>query len=204
MSFNARSLATAALLVLALAAIPLSAQEAEPEMGADQAAMMEAWQKAMSPGEPHAHLAKAAGTWAMTIKSWMGGPDAEPTVSEGTSENTMILGGRVLEQSVTSSMMGMPYEGIAMSGYDNTTGKYWSSWVDSMSTGTYVGHGSRDEASGAITLYGEYEDPMGVGTVKVRSVMHEEGDDKSVFEWFETRDGRETMTMEITYTRQAE
>ena len=35
-------------------------------------------------------------------------------------------------------MMGMPFEGIGRTGYDNVTGKYWSTWIDNMSTGCYL------------------------------------------------------------------
>ncbi len=183
-----------------LAAAPAAAQEPEgasPEM----AAMMEAWEKAMTPGEPHQMLASYAGSWKMVGKFWME-PDGEPMVSEGTVERTMLLGGRVLEERVASEMMGKPFEGIGHSGYDNVTGKYWSNWTDSMSTGCFVSEGTRDPESGAVTYTGEYEDPMSGSTVKVRSVMRSEGSDKQVYDWYEDRGEGEAKTMEITYTRQ--
>ena len=56
----------------------------------------------------------------------------------------MGLDGRVLIEEVTSSMMGMPFTGHGMTGYDNVTGKYWSTWTDSMSTGLMVSEGTCD------------------------------------------------------------
>jgi hypothetical protein len=128
---------TAVLCLLALALLaagPALTQEGAqeeameaPEMSADEAAMMEAWMKAMTPGPQHQMLADTAGEWTFTIKSWMD-PEAEPMVSEGTAHRTMELGGRVVEEVVESSMMGQPFEGIGRTGYDNLTGE-WSARV---------------------------------------------------------------------------
>lgn len=192
----------AATLAAILAAPPLVAQETPPEqMSPDQAAMMEAWKKAMTPGEPHAMLAKAEGTWKMTVKTWMD-PAAPPSVSEGVSEQKMILGGRVLQQKASSEMMGMSFDGVGMTGYDNLSGKYWATWVDSMSTGLFTSYGTHDEATSSTTFHGEYQDPITGEMVEVRAVSRAETDDKHVFEWYEIRGGEEVMTMEITYLRQ--
>ncbi len=188
--------------VVVLTVMPLAAQEPQAEMSAEDAAMMEAWMKAGAPGEAHARLARSEGTWKMVISSWMD-PSAPPMVSEGVSEQKMILDGRVLEQRAKSDMMGMPFDGLGHQGYDNVTGKYWASWMDSMSTGGFMSHGTYDAASDSITLHGEYADPMGAGPIVVRAVSREEGPDKQVFEWYETRAGGDEMkTMEIVYTRQ--
>ena len=50
-------------------------------------------------------------------------------------------------------MMGTPFTGHGMTGYDNVTGKYWSTWTDSMSTGIMVSEGSCD-AEGVCTFIG--------------------------------------------------
>jgi len=178
------------------------AQEPEPAAGGgDQAAMMAAWQKAMTPGEAHTELAKSAGAWKMTAKMWMD-PAGEPMVSEGVAERQMLLGGRVLEERSSSTMMGMPFEGIGRTGYDNVTGKYWSSWIDNMSTGCYLAHGTRDADGTAVTYHGEFPNPMTGAVTKVRSVMRWEGTDTQHFEWYEDHGQGELKTMVITYERQ--
>lgn len=187
--------------LVCLTVLPLAAQPPEGGMDAEQAAMMEAWMKAGTPGEPHARLAKGEGSWKMVVRSWMD-PSAPPMESEGVSEQTMILGGRVLEQRIQSDMMGVPFDGLGHMGYDNVTGEYWASWMDSMSTGCFMSKGTYDEAAGAITLHGEYADPMGGASIAVRAVSRHVSDDEHVFEWYETRDGAEIKTMEIVYTRQ--
>ena len=188
---------------LALALITPLALAQEPETGPsgeEQAAMMAAWQKAMTPGEAHADLARGAGTWKMTIRMWMD-PAGEPMVSEGKSERKMILGGRVLAESTASIMMGTEFHGRARIGYDNVTGKYWSTWIDNMSTGCYLQHGAADAEGDSVTFHGEYPDPMTGGTVSVRSVMRWEGDDTQQYEWYEDRGDGEVKTMVITYER---
>ncbi len=191
-------------IVVALAmtlAWPLAAQEDMPEMDAEQAAMMEAWMKAGTPGEAHEWLSGFVGNWKLEIKSWMD-PASEPMVSMGTAERSMVMDGRVLQETMQSDMMGTPFSGRSLTGYNNVTGKYWGTWIDTMSTGVFVSHGSRDADSGAITLDGEFVNPMTGGTTKTRSIMHAEGDDKMVFAWYEDHGEGEMKTMEITYTRE--
>ena len=60
----------------------------------------------------------------------------------GPATRTMTLGGRVLVEEVSGSMMGMPFTGHGMMGFDNVSGKYWSTWNDSMSTGIMMSEGT--------------------------------------------------------------
>lgn len=186
-------------LALALA-LPLAAQEGMPELSPEQAAMMEAWMKAGTPSEPHEWLAGFAGSWKTTIKSWMD-PAGEPMVSQGAAERTMVMGGRVLQETMKSDMMGTPFTGRSLTGYNNVTGEYWGTWIDSMSTGVFVSYGSRDAETRAVTLLGEFSNPLTGASTKTRSVMRSEGDDKMVFEWYENHGEGEAKTMEIVYTR---
>lgn len=189
------SLAVLCLLI----AIGLSPAIAQDEAAApDEAAMMEAYMAAGAPGEAHERLAESVGTWTMEIKMWMG--PGEPSVSHGTAERSMILGGRVLVEEVSSSMAGMPFAGYGMTGYDNVTGKYWGTWNDNISTGISTSQGTFDAETGTYTYLGEAPDPMTGGTIKNRGVIHLK-DGSEVMEYFETRDGQEAKTMEIVYTR---
>jgi hypothetical protein len=202
---------TAVLCLLALALLaagPALTQEGAqeeameaPEMSAEEAAMMEAWMKAMTPGPQHQMLADTAGEWKFTIKSWMD-PEAEPMVSEGTAHRTMELGGRVVEEVVESSMMGQPFEGIGRTGYDNLTGEWWSTWTDNMSTGLMTMTGTYDEATHTWTWTGEGTDPMTGNAQKMKMTVVKEGEDKEVGTmWQAGPDGEMRKTMEIVYTR---
>ena len=73
------------------------------------------------------------GTFSTTMTMWLE-PGAEAMLSEGTSYNHWVLGGRYLQQDYKADFMGMPFEGIGTTAYNNSTGKYQGSWLDNMST----------------------------------------------------------------------
>lgn len=75
------------------AALPLLAQAAkEKAPTAHQQAMMEAWQKAATPGSNHKMLATLNGQWTFTTKMWME-PGASPETSTGTAVYTPLGAG---------------------------------------------------------------------------------------------------------------
>lgn len=207
------SLRTLALVaVFSLAALPVPAQEGEheghgmpmehaAEMSAEEAAMMESWMKAMAVGPQHAMLAEGAGEWRFALRAWME-PGGEPMVSEGVAVRSMELGGRVSEEVVTSSFMGMPFEGIGRTGYDNVTGKWWSTWTDNMSTGLMVMTGTWDEAAKSWTFTGEMADPMTGEQQAMKMVVQQESKDRELVEmWQAGPDGEMVKTMEMVYER---
>jgi hypothetical protein len=171
-----------------------------PEMTPEQKAEMEAYMKAGTPGAPHQMLAATAGNYDLKIKSWQE-PGAPPMEESGTGTRTMILGGRVCVEDVTSTMMGMPFTGRGMTGYDNVTGKYWSIWMDTMSTGMMVSEGTCD-AQKACTFTGTWNDPVKKGPVKSRMTTRWTSPTTEVFEMYGPgKDGKEMKMMEITYTK---
>ncbi|MGO4221253.1 DUF1579 domain-containing protein [Lysobacter sp. TAF61] len=199
-------IAQVSLLTLALmGAVPLVAKEkagSAPQLTADQQAMMRAWEKASQPGEQHKQLAAMVGKWTTKQTMWMG-PDTPPMTETGSATNTLVLGGRHIRQDFRSSWMGQPFEGVGYTGYDNVTGKYYSSWMDSGSTGVFVSNGDYDPATRTYTFVGEMADPNAKGAkVPVRQVVRMVDNDHEVFEMYETRGGKESRTMQIEYTRQ--
>ena len=192
---------TTALFALAFCIAPAIAQEgAAPPMTPEQQATMEAFARAGTPGEPHAALAKMAGTYDMTIRSWQA-PDAPPTTETGTATRTMILGGRVLAEEAHSQMHGQPFTGHGMQGYDNVSGKSWSTWNDSMSTGLMVSEGTCDD-KGACTFNGSWNDPVTKGKINARMTTRWTSPTVEVFEMYAPGpDGKEAKMMDITYTK---
>jgi hypothetical protein len=195
-----RTLASALLPLSLLASAPLLAQDAPPKMSPEQAAMMEAYQKAGALGAPHAALAKMAGTYDLAIKSW-DAPGAPPTIEKGTATRTMALGGRVLVESVQSQMHGQPFTGHGMHGYDNVSGKHWSTWNDSMSTGLMVSEGACSD-EGECTFTGSWNYPETKGKINARMTTKWTSPNVELFEMYAPGpDGKEGKMMEITYTR---
>jgi hypothetical protein len=176
--------------------------------GDEMAKMMEAFQKAATPGEFHAKLKPLAGKWTFVTKARMS-PDEPWHESPGKAEYKWILGGRILSQEVKASpgehdaAMGGPFEGFGLTGYDNMTKKYFNAWADSMGTGLMMSTGSVDSSGKTFTYTGEYQDPVSGQKKTAKSVLKIAGDDKIVFEMYDTGpDGKEFMSLEVTYTRQ--
>lgn len=200
-----RYLAVFCTVVLLAAGVGLAAaQEGEaPAPDPAMAAMMEAMEASMTPGSEHGMLADSVGTWNLSMTFWMD-PNAPPQTSTGTAERRMILGGRVLEERVTAETMGMAFEGIGYTGYDNVTGEWWSTWMDNMGTGLMMMKGSVDEETHTATWKGEMSDPMAGGKTPMKIVVEHEGPDKEVSEFYGPAPEGEGMikTMEIVYERQ--
>lgn len=195
----------AVLLCLLSAPVPFAtaqAQDAATPADPAQQAMMQAWEKASTPGPQHQRLAEQmVGTWNTRTTMWMD-PSAPPTSETGRAVNTAVLGGRHVRMDFTGQFMGQPFQGIGYSGYDNVSGKYVSSWMDNMSTGMYASQGDYDEATSTYTYRGEMPDPMVPGQMTpVREVVRVIDNDHHVMEWYETRDGQERKAMQIEFTR---
>lgn len=105
-------------LALALLASPVVAKEKNQAKQMDPQAMIEMYQKLATPGEPHKQLASLAGSWTTKTKEWME-PGKPPTEAAGSVEMKMLLDGRFLQQDFTGEMMGQPYTGMGITGYDN-------------------------------------------------------------------------------------
>ena len=122
------------LAAVAMAAPALAQAPGEQPMSPEQKAQMEAWMKAMTPGKAHQDLAGKTGTWEGTSTMW-DAPTTPPQVSQVRAERKMGLGGRVLLDSWSGVMMGMPFEGMGTTGFNNVDGKWWGTWADNFSTG---------------------------------------------------------------------
>jgi uncharacterized protein DUF1579 len=192
--FVAAGIAVTATLALAQTGQP-------PQMTPEQKAEMEAYMKAGTPGPAHELLAAMAGTYDLTVRSWHepGGP---PMEEKGSATRTMTLGGRVLVEDLTSSMMGTPFTGHGMTGYDNVSGKYWGTWNDSMSTGVMVSEGTCDAQGKTCTFTSSWKDPVKKTTIKARMTTKWTSPTTEIFEMYAPgKDGKEMKMMEITYTK---
>lgn len=195
------------LCACALTAQPGLSQEKKP-MGVKEkpAAMDEMMKKMMeiaTPGEPHKFLNDFVGSWETATSVWMEGPSKPPTVTKGTAEVKWALGGRFLVQEAKGEMMGMPFEGMGITGYDNFNKKYVSFWVDNMGTAMYTSEGTSDQSGKVITFYGKMDEPTtGEHDKNVKYVSRIIDKDKHAFEIHDLAIGEpNTKVVEITYTR---
>ena len=192
-----------AVISITLLAAPAlgAAGEEPPEMSAEEMAVMEAYIEAGTPGPRHEALAAAAGEYDLLIKNWTdpAGPAMEST---GTATRRMVLGGRVMVEEMESSMMGMTYTGHGMSGFDNVSGKYWSTWMDSMSTGMLMSEGTCDAEGEECVYFGSWNDPIEGGPVTIRMETRWTSPTTQIFEMYGPGPaGEEMKMMEIVYTK---
>ncbi len=166
----------------------------------DMQVMMELYKKLGTPGAPHKLLANLAGSWTTKTTAWMD-PDKPPMEGKGTCEQKMLLDGRYLQQEYAGDMMGSPFTGINIIGYDNHTKKYVSVWIDSMSTGIYYFEGTASADGKTITQESSYDDPA-KGPTTWRSVTKIVDENTLQYEMYLTpQGGKKEKMMEMTVTR---
>lgn len=183
-----------------------SKMETKTEMAANdsktQAAMMEEMMKMAQPSDAHKLLAQMSGKFDATVKFWTS-PNAQPQESKAMANNQTILGGRFVMEDYQGMMMGKPFKGAGIYGYDNMKKKFFSTWMDETSTGAMNSEGTLDATGKILTFTGEMMDPMTQKMVKYRSVYRFENEKKYTMEMFENKDGKEFKSLEIAYNRSA-
>ncbi len=194
----------AALLALAALA-PAAAQEKKkapaPAGGKDEKAAMEAWQKAMTPGEGQKKLEPLVGTFDAKVRMWMD-PSRPPDDSVGTSVNTWVLGDRFVQTKYEGVFLGEAFNGVGYTGFDNVTKRYEGTWMDTGSTAIMTSVGTIDGAGKVITMKATTSDPAtGKVTTADQKITIVDNDHHSIEMWGKTPDGKNFKMMEIQYTR---
>lgn len=184
---------------------PVRAQESKEsdslKPGADMAKMQEIMEKYTIPGPEHARLDTFVGTWTANTTMWME-PDGTPMETVGEAVNRLILDGRFLYSDYSSTFMGQPFHGIAITGFDRFKNRYVTFWIDNMSTSFYEMEGNYKADATVAEDTGVWPDPMSGGTVEVRNVTTLIDKDTHRVTMFMTGpDGKEFKTMEILYSR---
>ena len=198
---------TATVLVFgaALAASPALADDSKKAAAAppmDEKAAMEMMAKYATPGPAHKKLDAFVGTWTAKTSMWMD-PTKPPAISEGTSEQKWVLGGRFLEQRFEGKMMDAPFTGLGYMGYDNYKKLYTSTWMDTMGTMTLNMTGHFDKAGKVMTCTGKMADFMSGKTVSYTTKATLVNADEIVWEmWNPGMDGKVYKSVEVRYTRE--
>ncbi len=174
--------------------------EATGEKKAGTDAGGDPWEKYMAIGEMHKMLASADGEWKAEMEFWTA-PGAPSEKSTSTCKNEMILGGRYQQSTMEGTMMGMPFEGRGIVGFDNIRKVFVNTWIDNMGTGLSYSEGPYDAKTKSITFMGETMDPMSGKMIKTRSVYKFESDSHHVFEMYMMQNGKEVKSMAINYKR---
>jgi hypothetical protein len=163
--------------------------------------MMKKVEAAGKPGAQHKALEPLIGEWTAEVKTWMV-PEAPPMVTKGTAKSTWVMNGRFVREEFKGEMMGKPFNGVGLTGYDNQKQKYNSTWVDDISTAIFVSDGTASEGGKVITFVGKMDCPMTEQKdMPFKNVLRIISADKFVFEMHDPSKGEHSKKMEITYVR---
>ncbi len=169
---------------------------------AEKQEMMKKMEAAGTPGPGHKALEALVGNWKAEVKCWHE-PSGSPQVSQGTAKSNWILNGRFLQEDFHGEMMGKPFHGLYLVGYDNTKQTFNTVWVSDMQTSMFVSEGKGENGNKVITQEGRTScAATGQTNVLMKTVLRIISNDKHTFEMFDGSKGENTKTMEITYTRQ--
>src|SRR5882724_3924021 len=164
---------------------------------AEKQEMQKRMEAAGTPGPAHKGLEAFVGNWKAEVKCWME-PGGSPNVSQGTAKTSWTLNGHFLEEEFHGEMMGKPFTGRSLMGYDNIKQTFNTVWVSDMQTSIFTSEGKGENGNKVITLEGKSNCPAtGRKDIPMKTVFRVINPDKHVFEMF--NDG--ARTMEITYTR---
>ena len=199
------------VLLTALCALPACASSDEqppppegqlPPVTAEQQQSFEEYLETQAPGAKHQALEPLIGRFDAHVLHF-NGPDQAPMESTGVVENTWTLGGRFVLSQYHGEVMGQPFEGMGLLGYDNQKQKYVGNWADSMATSLWpTATGDSNDDGNAITLSRVMADPMTGELIKIRDVTTIVDHDHITYEMFVTRPGAdETKALEAHYTR---
>lgn len=150
---NVRSI-VCGLGLVALTACGSTQKQASPD---DMQKMMQDAAAFAAPGKEHAELAATAGTFDVEASMDMG---EGPAKSALKSERTAICGGRFVLERDSGTMMGMPFEGCGITGFDNRTQEYMTVWMDSMGTYMMSARGKKDPKTGWVEMRGTVTDSI--------------------------------------------
>jgi len=169
----------------------------------DSATANKAWMEFATPGDMQKMLAKSDGVWSGENTMWMedGG---KPMTSTSTTTNKMIFDGRYQSSEHKGNFMGMPFEGMSITGYDNAKKKFVSTWIDNMGTGLMNMEGDWDASKKSIEFKGKMTDPTRPGkNCNMREVYTFVDDTHQTLEMYgpDSKTGKEYKTMEIKYTK---
>ncbi|MEO8231566.1 MAG: DUF1579 domain-containing protein [Ignavibacteriota bacterium] len=168
---------------------------------ADQDVMMKEWQAYMAPGPEHEMLTSMVGEWEGDITMWMD-PSQPPQTMKGTTTYESVMDGRYVVGKFSGMMMGMPFNGMDISGFDNALKVFQNVWIDNMGTGIMNLEGTYDKNTKTITYKGKMVTPNG-SKADVREVIKIIDKDHSNFEMFVDMGKGEMKTMEIKYARKS-
>jgi hypothetical protein len=175
--------------------------ETKPGMpGGEMSPEMKAAMEAMQPGPAHEKLAKLAGEW--TYKTKLSGAGMPPEETEGTAKITVVMDGRFIHEEAVGTMMGMPFKGARLMGYNSGAKKYEAVWTYSLGTNMMTMSGPSEDAGKTIKMNASFENEMGAKeTVNVTYKIADDDHFTVIMDGGKMPDGTPGPVMETNYAR---
>lgn len=177
----------------------------QPEMkipGMDPA-HMQACMEAGTPGKNHEWLQKMVGNWKGAQQIWMTPDMTEPMKTECSETVTSLMEGRFIQCEMSSEMMGMPFKGRGVTGYDNVSKKFVGSWIDSCGTGIMNGTAEQSPDGKVLKWTYTYNCPVAKkeATMKITETYNNGDSFTMVMYMNDLKTGKEFKHMQIDMTR---
>lgn len=150
------------------------------------------------PSPEHRILAEQVGTWNVACEYFQG---PGQTYETQAVEEVSTLGGFWIEGRFKAEMMGMPFEGRATLGFNPTSGKYVSTWIDTLTPYLFVFEGERSD--NVIEFSGNGPNPGSGEIVPYRTREEHRADGTRVFEMWCGSGSDEFQVFRYTYSRAA-
>lgn len=191
--------ATALTGVLALAC--KSTSNGSAQMAMDEQAAQAKWMEFATPSHGHELLDDHVGSWNAKVRMFQ--PDGKlMEESNGACECRWLFDGRYVEEVMNGSMMGQPFSGRGLTGYDNMKHAYVGTWVDNMTTGIMTAEGKYDAKTRTFAYTTEMPNMMTGQYAPARyTVQTTDRDHHTMTMYAEGPSGHEFKCMEILYTR---
>jgi len=167
------------------------------------AADMQACIAAATPGAMHERLAKDIGVWQGKNTMWMA-PGTEPLKSDSTTTISAMMDGRFVKLEMAGEIPGMgPYNGLAISGYDNVSKKFTSTWIDNHGTGMSIGEGELSKDGKTLSWNYKFNCPLTNKPVVMRQIETITGPETKTLEMYspDPKTGKEYKMMVIELTK---
>lgn len=177
------------------------ADQVKQDAGADAEDLVEHWVANAMPGENHKLLERLVGKWNLTVKYRM---NAESPVVEsmGTCTRKWILGKRFILEEFDGGNLALPFQGLAIYGYDSFEKKYTCAWIDTTNTAITTSLGVCADECRRIDFTGQHGDPWTGVKRPTHGATRFVSDAEQVLELNEPdAEGRDFTILEITYTR---
>ena len=187
------------LFLLALFASSCSTNNFSGEMPTPEQ-MSAAIEKASKLSKEHEFLSRIAGSWVAESKMWMD-PSKEPEVTQGKQTNTLVIGNRYLETHFQGVAMGKPFEGKGHMGFSNTSGKYFTTWVQNQDTALMTGEGIPTIDNNVVEIFTKATCPVDKKEYDFKDVYTIIDANHYKYEMFFDAGGTYIKSLEVNYTR---